>query len=360
MTPLNFVVICSVPTTAERDGGAHKLPSSVAKGKHARRLLAAGVGKAQSKLGSNNKCRANTRFCQGRAPMPDGVRSRGAFALAVVAVMGIAASEASAQVSAPTNSAPNPYHAVENWAKMPAGRAWGSTSGVDIDVDGTSVWVAERCGAFAPPSLMKPGAPFACDGSTLPPILKFDSSGTLVKAFGEGLFLFPHGLHVDRDGNVWVTDGLGKDGKGHQVFKFSPDGRLLMTLGKAGVAGDGPDEFNAPSAVLVAPNGDIFVADGHGRDTNARIVKLAPDGSLIAMWGRKGSGPGEFDTPHALAMDSQGRLFVADRNNNRIQIFDQAGTLIDQWTQFSRPSGIYIDRRDVLYVADSESGSVAK
>ena len=185
--------------------------------------------------------------------MPDGVRSRRAFALAVVAVMGIAASEASAQVSAPTNSAPNPYHAVENWAKMPAGRAWGSTSGVDVDVDGTSVWVAERCGAFAPPSLMKPGAPFACDGSSLPPILKFNSSGTLVKAFGEGLFLFPHGLHVDRDGNVWVTDGLGKDGKGHQVFKFSPDGRVLMRLGKAGVAGDGPDEFNAPSAVLVRP-----------------------------------------------------------------------------------------------------------
>lgn len=182
--------------------GAHKLPSSVAKGKHARRLLAAGVGKAQSKLGSNNKCRAKTRYCQGRAPMPDGVRSRRAFALAVVAVMGIAASEASAQVSAPTNSAPNPYHAVENWAKMPAGRAWGSTSGVDIDVDGTSVWVAERCGAFAPPSLMKSGAPFACDGSSLPPILKFDSSGTLVKAFGEGLFLFPPAMSGSPTGSA--------------------------------------------------------------------------------------------------------------------------------------------------------------
>ena len=182
--------------------GAHKLPSSVAKGKHARRLLAAGVGKAQSKLGSNNKCRAKTRYCQGRAPMPDGVRSRRAFAFAVVAVMGIAASEASAQVSAPTNSAPNPYHAVENWAKMPAGRAWGSTSGVDIDVDGTSVWVAERCGAFAPPSLMKPGTPFACDGSSLPPILKFDSSGTLVKAFGEGLFLFPPAMSGSPTGSA--------------------------------------------------------------------------------------------------------------------------------------------------------------
>ncbi|HLN10941.1 MAG TPA: hypothetical protein VK281_18555, partial [Xanthobacteraceae bacterium] len=155
-------------------------------------------------------------------------------------------------------------------------------------------------------------------------------------------------------------DGLGRDGKGHQVLKFSADGALLMRLGKAGIAGDGADEFNAPSAVLVAPNGDIFVADGHGGNTNARIVKFAADGKFIKTWGQKGSAPGDFDTPHALAMDSRGRLFVGDRNNNRIQIFDQDGGFIDQWTQFSRPSGIYIDRNDVLYVTDSESGSVAR
>ncbi len=265
-----------------------------------------------------------------------------------------------AQTSAPTNDLPNPYRAIENWARLPEGRSWGSTSGVDIDPDGTSVWVAERCGAFAPPSLMKPGTPFACDGSALAPILKFDASGTLVKSFGAGLLLFPHGLHVDREGNVWVTDGLGKDGKGHQVFKFSPDGKLLLTLGKAGVAGAGPDEFNAPSAIVVAPNGDIFVGDGHGRETNARIVKFSRDGRFIKTWGRKGSGPGEIDTPHALAMDLRGRLFVGDRNNNRIQIFDQDGNLLDQWTQFSRPSGLFIDRNDVIYVADSESESVAR
>ena len=288
--------------------------------------------------------------------MPDGVRSRRAFALAVVAATGIAAAGARAQVSAPTNSAPNPYHAVENWGKLPEGRTWGSTSGVDIDPDGTSVWVAERCGAFAPPSLMKPGTPFACDGSNLPPILKFDSSGKLLKAFGAGLLLFPHGMHVDSEGNVWVTDGLGKDGKGHQVFKFSPDGRVLMTLGKAGVAGSGPDEFNAPSAVLVAPNGDIFVADGHGGNTNARIVKFTKDGKFIKSWGKKGSGPGELDIPHALAMDSRGRLFVGDRQNNRIQIFDQDGNYIDQWFQFSRPSGVFIDKKDMIYVANSEFG----
>jgi DNA-binding beta-propeller fold protein YncE len=292
--------------------------------------------------------------------MPDRFRSGPAFVLAVVAALVAAETEAYPQVSAPTNSAPNPYRSVENWAKMPEGRTWGSTSGVAIDPDGTSVWVAERCGAFAPPSLMKPGTPFACDGSNLPPILKFDSSGKLVKAFGAGLLLFPHGLHIDRDANVWVTDGLGKDGKGHQVFKFSPDGKVLMTLGKAGVAGNGPDEFNAPSAVVVAANGDIFVADGHGGNTNARIVKFSRDGKFIKTWGRKGSGQGEMDIPHALAMDSRGRLFLGDRQNNRIEIFDQDGHYIDQWFQFSRPSGVFIDKSDKIYVADSESGSVAK
>jgi DNA-binding beta-propeller fold protein YncE len=259
-----------------------------------------------------------------------------------------------------SNSLPNPYRSIENWAKMPAGRSWGSTSGVAIDPDGASVWVAERCGAFAPPSLMKPGSPFACDGSSFAPILKFDPSGTLVKTFGAGALLFPHGLHVDREGIVWVTDALGNNGKGHQVFKFNPEGKLLLTLGKAGVAGDGPDEFNAPSAVAVAANGDIFVADGHGGNTNARIVKFTPGGKFIKTWGKNGTAAGEFDTPHAIAIDSRGRLFVGDRNNNRIQIFDQEGNFIDQWTQFSRPSGIFIDRNDVIYVADSESESATR
>jgi len=265
-----------------------------------------------------------------------------------------------AQTTTPINSAPNPYTSIYNWATLPDGRTWGSTAGVDIDPDGMSVWVAERCGAYAPPSQFKPGEPFACDGSSLDPILKFDASGKLVKSFGAGMFILPHGLHVDDAGNVWVTDGLGRNGKGHQVFKFSPDGTVLMTLGRAGVAGSGPDEFNAPSAVYVAPSGDIFVADGHGGNTNARIVKFSPDGKFIKTWGHKGSGPGEFDIPHTLAMDSRGRLFVGDRQNNRIQIFDQDGNFIDQWRQFSRPSGVYIDKHDVIYVADSESESVSK
>jgi DNA-binding beta-propeller fold protein YncE len=247
--------------------------------------------------------------------------SLAAGAVAALTIMGLAW----AQTAVPTNSPPNPYRSIENWAKMPEGRVWGSTSGIDVDRDGKSIWVAERCGVFAAPSQMKPGMPFACDGSSLDPVLKFDASGTLVTHFGAGMLLFPHGLHVDPDGNVWVTDNLGKDGKGHQVFKFSPEGKLLMTLGRAGQPGSGLDQFNAPSAVLVAPNGDVFVADGHGGNTNARIMKFTRDGKFIKTWGHKGAGAGELDIPHALAMDSRGRLFVADRGNNRIQIFDQEG-----------------------------------
>ena len=256
--------------------------------------------------------------------------------------------QATAKPAAPVNSLPNPYRSVENWARMPEGRTWGASAGVYVDPTGTSVWVAERCGANS------------CVGSDLPPILHFDMSGRLLKAFGAGMFVFPHGIFVDQDQNVWVTDGQGKDGKGHQVFKFSPEGKVLLTLGKAGVAGDGPDEFNAPSAVLVAPNGDIFVGDGHGGNTNSRIVKFDRDGKFIKTWGMKGSAPGDIDIPHTLAMDSRGRLFLGDRQNNRIQIFDQNGTFLDQWFQFSRPSGVFIDKNDIIYVADSESESVSK
>ena len=287
------------------------------------------------------------------------LRTNQLFALSLVALIAAAASSAYDQTG-PTNSLPNPYRSIESWAKMPEGRIWGSTSAVDVDRDGTSVWVAERCGAqgFIPPSQMKEGEPFNCDGSKLAPILKFDATGKLVKSFGEELLVFPHGLHVDRDGNVWVVDGASRGPKGQQVFKFSPDGRVLLRLGKPGVAGSGPDEFSAPSAVVTAPNGDIFVADGHGGNTNARIVKFAKDGKLIKTWGKKGSAPGELDIPHTIAMDSQGRLFVGDRNNNRIQIFDQEGNFIAEWKQFSRPSGVFIDKNDVIYVADSESESV--
>ena len=248
----------------------------------------------------------------------------------------------------PANSAPNPYRTVGAWGTLPPGRAWGPVSAVHVDRDGRSVWVAERCGGSD------------CATSPLAPILKFDANGTLVTSFGAGLFLVPHGIDVDRDGNVWVTDssdGLNAPAtKGHQVFKFSPEGKVLLALGKAGTPGNGPDAFNRPSDVLVAPNGDVFVADGHGGASNARIVKFNAEGKFIKAWGQKGSAPGEFDTPHSLAMDSQGRLFVADLRNFRVQIFDQEGRYIAEWKQFGMPGGLYIDARDTLYVADSLSG----
>jgi len=273
-------------------------------------------------------------------------------------VVSLAASAAGAAAQGgpvPVNDLPNPYRTVEGWARMPQGRTWGSTSAVEVAPDGRGVWVAERCGANS------------CAGSALDPVLKFDAAGTLVKSFGAGLMLSPHGIFVDREGNVWVTDcactGTAAQrntaGKGHQVYKFSPDGTLLLTLGKAGGARDSA-YFYQPNDVLVAPDGSIFVSEGHSSTAtaNARVLKFDKTGRFLKAWGRKGTGRGEFDQPHALAMDSRGRLFVGDRGNNRIQIFDQEGAWLATWTQFSRPSGIYIDRSDVIYVADSESGSV--
>lgn len=264
----------------------------------------------------------------------------------------------------PYNDLPNPYQTISDWAKLPAGRTWGSTSAVEIDKDGKSVWVAERCGTNS------------CAGSDLPSVLKFDATGKLVASFGGGLMIFPHGIHVDRDGNVWVTDGRAANaaelakfpnaaGKGHAIYKFSPDGKLLMTLGKPGVAGVGPDTFNEPNDVITAANGDIFVGDGHSGqnanakpDTNARIVKLTKDGKFIKQWGRMGTGPGEFRTPHSLAFDDKGRLFVADRGNVRIQVFDQEGKFLGETKNFSRLSGIFIDK-GILYGADSESSETS-
>jgi sugar lactone lactonase YvrE len=219
----------------------------------------------------------------------------------------------------------------------------GSSSAVAVTPDG-HIWVAERCGANT------------CTGSSLPPILEFEPSGKLLRALGADMFVFPHSITFDKDGNFWITDGQGRDGKGHQAIKFSPAGKVLMSLGKPGEAGDGPDTFNQPNSVAIAPNGDIFVSDGHnvGRG-NARVIKFSKDGKFIKQWGGHGSQPGQFEMPHTLAFDSKGRLFVGDRGNNRIQIFDQDGKFLTEWAQFSRPSGIFIDKNDIIYVTDSES-----
>jgi sugar lactone lactonase YvrE len=283
----------------------------------------------------------------------------------------------------PTNDLPNPYQSIENAFALPDGRTWGSTSAVDIGKDGRSIWVAERCGVNSCVT-----DPTTGKMSPLDPILHYDASGKLIKSFGAGLLVGPHGIFVDRDGNVWVTDyqdnapraargtagaagaaGQGRRGTapagplpgatvGHLVYKFSPDGKVLMTLGKPG-GGVEPDFFFQPNDVLVTRGGEIFVSCGHGQG-KSEILKFSKDGKLIKRWGQTGTGPGEFDQPHALAMDSKGRLFIGDRNNNRIQIFDQDGKYLEEWKQFSRPSGIYIDKRDTIYVADSESESVSR
>lgn len=270
----------------------------------------------------------------------------------------VAASSASAQPDIlPQNDAPNPYVTAEDWAGLPAGREWGSTGGVDVDPDGRHLWVAERCGAND------------CARSDLDPILKFRLDGTLVASFGRGMMVQPHGLHVDQAGAVWVTDSLGPDGrdparegKGHVVMKFSPDGDLLLTLGTPGVGAAGRDTLDQPCDVVTAADGTIFVADGHGGQaadagphTTARVVKFASDGAYIGEWGSHGSGPGQFRTPHAIDLDSRGRVVVADRGNDRLQVFDTGGEFIEEFYQYSRPSGLHIAADDTVYVADSAS-----
>jgi streptogramin lyase len=250
-----------------------------------------------------------------------------------------------AQAPADPNGAPNPYRLDANWLKIPDGRKIGQVTGVDIDPDGKSIWVLDRCGAKD------------CVDSPLNPIEKFDASGKLVAGFGQGLFNHPHGFYVDHAGNVWTTDNTGGNGKGHQVIKFGPDGKVLLTLGKPGVAGEGPDMFNAPTDVVVARNGDILVSDGHGGKTNARIAKFTSAGKFVMAWGKRGSGPGEFGVNHSVAISSTGRVFVADRSNNRIEIFTPDGTFLEEWKQFGRPSGLFIDKNDILYATDSESNT---
>lgn len=252
------------------------------------------------------------------------------------------AEESQTRVLIPVNDLPNPYERIEPWATLPEGVvSWPAVTGAEPGPDG-NLYVLYRCFENS------------CAGRPEDPIVKFDMSGEPLMSWGAGMFVYPHGFHVDFEGNVWATDADGQDGIGHQVFKFSSDGELLMTLGQAGVAGEGPDLFNQPTDVYVAPDGTFFVTDGHGQG-NDRVVKFAADGSYIMEWGRHGVAAGEFATPHAIAMDSAGRVFIGDRGNNRIQIFTQEGVFLEEWKQFGRPSGIYITADDTIYVADSES-----
>lgn len=247
------------------------------------------------------------------------------------------------------NDLPNPYAPGVDWGQLPPGRKWGSTASVTTAPDGT-IWVADRCGNSG-----AGGTTCGGESAKVNPIFQFDTSGKLLKTFGAGMFVSPHKLTIDHEGNLWMADN-----GAHQVFKLSPDGKILMTLGKKGVAGAGTDEFDAPTEVAVAMNGDIYVADGHTGGGlgigNARVMKFDKTGKFLKTWGRKGMGPGELDLPHTIVLDSRGRVIVGDRQNNRLQVFDPEGRHVATWYQFGRPSGMYVDRRtDTLYVADSES-----
>ena len=282
--------------------------------------------------------------------------------VAVIATIGVAAQSQQTQL-------PNPYRLVEGWPTLPQhmnGGRWGELIRAELDLKG-NIWVFHRCFNTVPAGAA------TCVGRSEPPILRFDPSGQLLSSFGEGMFAFPHGFAIDGEGNLWATDANGNETvlgisaratagplkgvmRGHQVFKFSPQGEVLMTLGRAGVAGNGPDTFDRPTGVAVAPNGDIFVTDGHGQ--NNRVVKFSKDGQFIKTWGKTGAGPGEFDQPHDISIGgSQGWVFVADRSNNRVQIFDQDGNFIDAWKQFGRPSAVHVSQDDTLYVSDSITNS---
>ena len=266
-----------------------------------------------------------------------------AMTLRLAAALIVLAAPVLAQSGPPRNDLPQPYRTTRDWGELPAGVTWAAVTAVEPAPDG-SLYVIHRC------------AGNSCAGRTEAPILKYAPDGRLLQSWGAGMFIFPHGACVDRDGNLWVTDARGQAGTGHQVIKFSPDGRVLMRLGQAGVSGSGPTLFDQPNDVLVAPGGEIFVADSHRNGRNNRIVKFARDGTFLTEWGTKGAGPGQISEPHTIAMDSRGRLFVGDRENNRIQLFDQNGRYLEEWRQFGRPSGIFITADDTIYVADSESG----
>lgn len=268
----------------------------------------------------------------------------------------------------------NPNPVVTNqWGELPADRTWGHTAGIDIDPTDGHIWAYERCAAGGGNRAGE--GPVNCQSNPVDPIFKFDRhTGEVLANFGAGLFVTPHGIHADAEGNVWVTDfATSADGtKGQQVHKFSPEGELLMSLGVAGQAGNDARHFNQPNDVVVAPDGSIFVSDGHtgqgmtsndaieeGRQAGrtARIMKFSAEGAFMKQWGQIGTAHGDFRTPHAMEIDSQGRLWVADRGNHRLEIFNLEGDYLESRYSYGRISGIFM-ANDMVYAIDSESGPI--
>jgi DNA-binding beta-propeller fold protein YncE len=215
------------------------------------------------------------------------------------------------------------YEAVPSWPARPKNLTWGAVAGIAISPS-DQIWTFNR-------------------GTV--PVQVYTASGELVRSWGQGQFREPHQVRIDHDGGVWLVDsGL------HVVKKFTPEGKLLLTLGTAGEPGEDSTHLNRPTDVAVAPGGDTFVADGYG---NNRVVHFDERGQFVGTWGSLGSGPGQFSLPHSIALDSRGRLFVADRNNARVQVFDQAGRFLDEWRDLLVPWHIAITDRDEIYVCGS-------
>jgi len=284
------------------------------------------------------------------------------FSVALAVGVALQVRAVSSQDLQPINSGANPYRTTLNWGGAPEGRPWGGSNGVAIDRDGRTVWAVDRC---------SPGTTPGCFGSKADPVHHFDETGKRIKSFGGDMFVWPHGLHVDRDGNIWVADSRapsaaeiakmpGEKAKGSTVVKFSPEGKVLMTLGKPGVVGNPPEALTEPTNVLTDPsNGDVYVSESHtdveSPNLVGRISVFDRNGKFLRTIGKTGTGPGEFRTPHAMVFDSRGRLIVADRHNHRIQILTKDGKYVGELREFSRVSGLAIDKNDTLYAADSES-----
>lgn len=205
---------------------------------------------------------------------------------------------------------------------MPAGWKFGRVSAVAQNAEG-EVFVFHR-------------------GDKADPLIVFDAEGNYLRSWGRGMFANPHGIRVGPDGNIWVTDS-----GSHQVMKFTPEGKLLLTLGVKGKSGTDENTFNRPTDVAFASNGDFYVTDGYG---NARVVKFSKEGRYLLSWGTPGTGPGQFNTPHVVQVDSRDRVYVSDRENNRIQVFDAAGKLLKQWTHLGATQGISITPADEMWI----------
>jgi len=287
----------------------------------------------------------------------------GACALALLGPPSQARAQSAAY--AKVRDLPNPYHLVEGWPTLPKsmnGGHWGEVSRVQIDAAG-NIWVFHRCFATEPPGSA------VCLGANkdFPPLLKFDASGKLLASLGTGLFVYPHGFTIDGDGNLWTTDVndkatvLGMSAKnaagvvmGQEVLKLDPaSGKVLMTLGTEGVTGNGSNTFDMPPGVAVAANGDVFVTDGHRRNELAtgRVVKFDRNGKFIKTWGHMGPEPGNFNDPHDIAIGgSENHVYIADRQNRRIQVFDQDGNFLAAWPQFGEVNSVFVSKDDTIYV----------